>query len=344
MQEENPPVAGGQPVPPPLPSEGEALHPSCTAPLAAAWRRMVSVLFRPFHAGKWFALGFCAWLATLGQPRGFGGMNFRLARKLLDDRGAFSGELVATLGTAEAFQSVPLVLFFVMGALFIVFLALLLGLLLLWIRCRGKFMFLYNVVGNCAQISHPWRRFARQGNSLFVWMLLYELVSFSVAALLLTATVVITLGPIRMRDWQWHFLPGVSGLILLWFLFGVARIYINRFLNDFVVLLMYRDGLSTAAAWRRFAGILSPHLGHFLLYGVFYFLVKLAIVALIAVVVLATCCIAGCLLALPYLGTVLLLPALVFLRSYSVEYLGQFGPQYRVNRAGERSAFTEARG
>ena len=47
-------------------------------------------------------------------------------------------------------------------------------------------------------------------------------------------------------------------------------------------------------------------------------------------VVLVTCCCAGCLMALPYLGTVLLLPVLVFKRSYSLYFLAQFGPEYDV--------------
>jgi hypothetical protein len=43
-----------------------------------------------------------------------------------------------------------------------------------------------------------------------------------------------------------------------------------------------------------------------------------------------TCCIAGCLIVLPYLGAVILLPVTVFKRSYSLYYLAQFGPAYNV--------------
>ncbi|MHB9006972.1 MAG: hypothetical protein ACYDC1_08565, partial [Limisphaerales bacterium] len=48
----------------------------------------------------------------------------------------------------------------------------------------------------------------------------------------------------------------------------------------------------------------------------------------ILAVVLATCCVAGCLLAIPYLGAVLLLPVFVFDRAYSLHFLRQFGPEY----------------
>ena len=54
-----------QPVNPPL-------EISVTAPVSAALERVKQVLFRPFDLGKWFVIGFCAWLALLGQQGGGG--------------------------------------------------------------------------------------------------------------------------------------------------------------------------------------------------------------------------------------------------------------------------------
>jgi len=51
---------------------------------------------------------------------------------------------------------------------------------------------------------------------------------------------------------------------------------------------------------------------------------------LVIAIVILTCCCAGCLLALPYLGTVLFLPVLTFSRSYSLYYLAQYGPEWDV--------------
>ena len=45
---------------------------SVTAPLEQALRRAKLITFQPFDVSKWFALGFTAWLATLGE----GGMGF----------------------------------------------------------------------------------------------------------------------------------------------------------------------------------------------------------------------------------------------------------------------------
>jgi hypothetical protein len=58
---------------------------SVTVPLGQAIDRVKLVLFRPFDLGKWFVIGFCAWLAQLGET-GFGG-NFNFGGGHHDGRG-----------------------------------------------------------------------------------------------------------------------------------------------------------------------------------------------------------------------------------------------------------------
>jgi len=84
------------------------------------------------------------------------------------------------------------------------------------------------------------------------------------------------------------------------------------------------------AAWREFYGLFTAHFWQFVLYLLFQIVLGMAIGILIVMVVLVTCCCAGCLLLLPYLGTVLLLPVLVFRRAYPLYFLAQFGPEYDV--------------
>ena len=69
---------------------------SVTAPVGQAYERVKQMLFRPFDIGKWFVIGFCAWLATLGESGSnfnfrFGGGgpggppgNFRTIRDAMD--------------------------------------------------------------------------------------------------------------------------------------------------------------------------------------------------------------------------------------------------------------------
>jgi hypothetical protein len=66
------------------------------------------------------------------------------------------------------------------------------------------------------------------------------------------------------------------------------------------------------------------------LYLLFQIVMSIVIAILVLAVVIATCRIACCLMVLPYVGTVVLLPMLVFERSYSLYYLAQFGPAYAV--------------
>src|SRR2546426_9583856 len=50
---------------------------SVTRPVSQAIDRVKRVLFQRFNAGKWFVIGFCAWLASLGGGGFHGGFNYR---------------------------------------------------------------------------------------------------------------------------------------------------------------------------------------------------------------------------------------------------------------------------
>ena len=41
-------------------------------PISPALERVKRMLFQPFDLGKWFVIGFCAWLACLGEGGGSG--------------------------------------------------------------------------------------------------------------------------------------------------------------------------------------------------------------------------------------------------------------------------------
>ena len=49
---------------------------SVTSPISPAIDRVKRQLFQPFDAGKWFVVGFCAWLAHLGENGGGTGFNW----------------------------------------------------------------------------------------------------------------------------------------------------------------------------------------------------------------------------------------------------------------------------
>jgi len=65
----------------------------------------------------------------------------------------------------------------------------------------------------------------------------------------------------------------------------------------------------------------------------FQILLGMAIGIIVFVAVIITCCIAGCLTILPYIGTVVLLPVLAFKRSYSLYFLAQSDRAMMYSRA-----------
>jgi hypothetical protein len=67
-------------------------------------------------------------------------------------------------------------------------------------------------------------------------------------------------------------------------------------------------------------------LGPFLLFVLFGFVLILAALMIGAVATCATCCLG----ALPYVGTVILLPVFVCLRAFTLVFFRQFGPDYDV--------------
>jgi len=301
---------------------------SVTRPVDLALARVRQILFRPFDPGKWFVIGFCAWLAYLGQ--GGGGFNFRLPggghQNIGNLRDAFEQARQFVLN--NLYWIAPLA-----GAAFLFVLAV--WVLFTWLHSRGEFMFLHCVALNRAEVEVPWKKFAREGNSLFWFRLALGLVSMVVVS---PPLILCGLKFFRMAiDDTWT----VFGVLIAigWFLAMLLAAFlfalVRKLTADFVVPVMFRRRMRCWEGWADIWGLLTAHLGQFIVYLLFQIVLSIVIGFIVVAAVLVTCCIAGCLLALPYLGTVLLLPVLVFKRGYSIHYLAQYGPDYDVFAPGE---------
>ena len=130
--------------------------------------------------------------------------------------------------------------------------------------------------------------------------------------------------------------PDVAGIVLSiglgLVLVGIAIVLaiIHKFTVDFVVPILFLRGGKCLAAWKEFYHLLAANPGQFVLYLLFQIVLGMVIGVIVLGTILITCCLAGCLMVLPYLGTVVLLPVLVFKRSYSAYFLAQFGAAYDV--------------
>jgi hypothetical protein len=297
------------------------------APFSRGWKRMEMILFKPFNLGKWFALGFTAFLAQLLRTGGGGGFNFRFSKGDLDWDEFFElpWRIIEWLSQHPIWTAVIIVGLFIAIVLFVV---------LAWLSSRGMFMFLDNVVHDRSLIVKPWGEFRTVSDSLFLWRLVFSIISFIISmGFMVVAFFVarnIYLGGYGFVSYLMMILAGVLIGLLLFLVIG----YIWMFLNNFVVPIMYKSGSMVNDAWRTFLMLFGKHPWHFILYGVFIF--GLYILAAIGIVIcgLITCCCGFILLMIPYIGSVLMLPVSVTFRALSLEFLEQFGDEYKIFPAG----------
>ena len=297
---------------------------SVVDPVAPALERVKQMLFRPFDLAKWITIGFCAWLAGLGESGGGGNFNF----------GNYGGGGGGGAKPAEEFRHyyreasdfVLTNLFWIVPvAVLIILIVVAIWLLVLWVSSRGKFMFLHCVALDKAEVAEPWKKYADAANSLFRFRIGLGLIGLVV---ILPLLVLIGLAVMRMVLRGEPDVAGILMTVALAFAFLIAVMVITiirKFTMDFVVPIQYLRGGRCLGAWGEFFNLLAANPWEFVLYILFQIVLTMAIGTLVVLVVLVTCCIAGCLMLLPFIGTVLLLPLLVFSRAYSLYYLAQFG-------------------
>jgi hypothetical protein len=178
------------------------------------------------------------------------------------------------------------------------------------------------VATNQTQVASPWNEFVREGNSLFRFRLVLGLggcvltLALVVGAILMQA---LSFGPNAGSAWL------AFGLLLTPALLCALGLWlIGSLTEDFVVPIQYLRRCGCRTAW----GLLLGHMTRFPTAFLLYLLIQipLSLVTALAVFVFAviTCC-GCCLLFVPYLSTVILLPVFVLHRAYPLHFLAQFG-------------------
>jgi hypothetical protein len=313
-------------------NSGQPNRVSVIDPVTPAIDRVKLILFRPFDLGKWFVIGFCAWLAYLGTGGGGGGGGG--PRYTVPNKQPEAQEEIKEFVDSARFYVSDNISWIVPVAVIVVTLIILIGLLVAWLNSRGRFMFLHCVATNRAQVSIPWHKFRQQGNSLFLFRIVLGIISFVVVVVPIIGIVVLA---VMMTSGSAPGIIAVPGFIILGltiFALSILLFLVKKFTFDFVVPIIFLRMSSCTAGWREFMAVLSANKLRFTLYLLFQIVIKLVIGVMIGIgVCIGFCfCCASCLLFVPYIGTVILLPVLVFTRSYSLYYLQQYGSQYDVFR------------
>jgi hypothetical protein len=279
-------------------------------PFGEAFELMKKILFQPFDLKKWLVIGFAAWLANLaGGGGGGGGFNYP------DNERKEAHKLSETIGQIP--QPVLII-----GICVLICVVLLLIVLFAWLRARGRFILVDCIARNRAAIVEPWKEFRAEGNNFFLFSLLVVLALIAViviAGLLLIVPFI---------PWGDQAQPGVAfwiGLSLFMFV-AVCLAFVWALASQLMVPIMYRQRCPARLAFAQAVDLVSSHPGPMLLYVLFLLLLAVAVIMISCAVTCATCCIA----AIPYVGTVILLPIPVTLGAFSLLFLRQFGPDYDV--------------
>jgi len=287
-------------------------------PFGEAFELTKKILFQPFNLGKWCVIGFAAFLA--------GGVNFNFGFRFPFNGGgnwnfrssSYNPSNIPSFLSGEHIQPWVVAL---IAVIFLIVLAIIV--VLSWLRARGAFIFTDCIVRNRAAIVEPWKEFWCEGNSLFLFSWLVALLFLATAA----AAFAIFLLPIIISGKS---VAGKDVGMIVGIVFFCAVIFFAALgwalISHFMVPIMYRRRCRAVVALRESTSLVTAHPAPIVLY--FLFLIVLAIAC--GIIGCVTTCVTCCIAAIPYVGTVILLPIFVLLRSFLLCFLRQFGPDYDV--------------
>jgi hypothetical protein len=277
-------------------------------PFGEAFELTKKILFQPFDLKKWLVIGFAAWLASLGA--GAGG-NFN-----------YPSERDGVHKVNDAINQIPHPIL-VGGIVLLVVLVLVLIVLCAWLRARGGFMFVDCIVKNRGAVAEPWREFRSDGNSYFLFSLLVGVVLLVFAAVFsLPLVLPIIKDSTFLRTHHVYVIVTIAALIFAMIFLLLAW----SLIASFMLPVMYRQRCRASKAFTIVTRLIAAHAGEMLLYCLFWIVLAMGSAMVGCIAACATCCIA----AIPYVGTVILLPLFVLLRSFSVLFIRQFGSDYDV--------------
>ena len=283
-------------------------------PFGAAFELMKRILFQPFDFAKWLVIGFAAFLSGAWgsgfQFRFPTGGNWNFKSTSYHHNTSISESLPPWL--------LPFLFAIVAGIIILVF-------VFMWIAARGRFIFMDCVVRNRAAIVAPWKEYRREGNSFF----LFSLAVMFLAMLIMVALVLLVVLPLGLfSGGKMTTGLGVTAVcaiiffVLVWVCFAI----IFAVATQFMVPVMYRRRCLAREAFFDVWKLIRTRPGPFVLFVLFGIVLALALLVAGTIVSCMTCCIAG----LPYVSSVVLLPAFVWLLAFKLLFLRQFGPEYDV--------------
>jgi hypothetical protein len=281
-------------------------------PFGNAFEVMKRILFQPFDFGKWCVIGFAAFLS------GSWGSNFRFRFPMTGDWN-FRSTTHHSMPTTESMPPwlIPLLIALAVVVFILIF-------VVMWVVSRGRFIFTDCVVRNRAAIAAPWKEYRREGNSFFLFSLAVTFLTLLLVGVLV-GLIAVPLGLFAGGKGTGFGVATVFGLVCVGLVWLAFAIYFG-IVSQLMVPVMYRRRCLAREALVDVSRLVMARPGPVVLFVLFQIVLFLALVVISTIVSCMTCCIA----ALPYVSSVVLLPAFVWLLAFKLLFLRQFGPDYDV--------------
>lgn len=297
---------------------------SVTRAFTNAYELSKRYLFQPFDIGRWFVVGFAAWLAFLGES----GSSYSYRSSDRENVSEFL-TLIQEFIQSDYFEPAMVVL-----CVFFVFLST----LILWLNSRGMFIFLHNIINNKSEIKIPWREYKAEANSILRWKLLLFLIGILIFFPLMACSAIWIINllwpdftfltetiPTTIFEFATRF---GSIALTLGLLLGTGVTIISSILNLFLIPIMYKERLMATQAWPVVTELFKTDFKAFVRYYLMLLLIKIMLDIIKIIAYIGTCCILALLDLLPYLGAVVFLPFQVFKQYYTLDFMKQFGPEF----------------
>ena len=282
-------------------------------PFGAAYELMKRILFQPFDFAKWCVIGFAAFLSGSWGS----GFQFRFPAKGTWNFRSISYDNLST-SDSFPFRLLPFIIAISILILIVV-------VVFMWIRARGRLIFTDCVVKNRAAIVAPWNEYRREGNSF----LFFSIAVMFVGLLILVAFVLLIVGSKGLFSHSKLTTELHTGAVFVFVVVGLIWLAFSVFfavVTQFMIPVMYRRRCLALEAFFDVSRLILARPGPIILYVLFGIVVVLAFLITSTIISCLTCCIA----ALPYISSVVFLPAFVWLLAFKLLFLRQFGPEYDV--------------
>ena len=293
---------------------------------------MKQVLFQPFDAVKWLALGLMVFMEMLGQAGG-GNLNSPGGSGSGSPGGGPTSPADFADLIDEGFVWIGDNLAIVLGVgIPVLGLAFGLYLLFLWLSSRGMLMFIRAVARNDARVGENWRATRFLVGSLWKVRALVEAVNWLVVLGGLAGLFYVLYRLLRRNETDWTaYAFELAPLVLAWMVVAFVPGLVSTIIRNFVAPMMLQFQESCGESFRRFMPVLKANIGQMFVFLILRMLFHMVFGFANLLITLFTCCIGG----LPVINQAITAPFHVFDRAWSMYALRSLGSDFDLFREPE---------